>query len=130
MLDIYTDMHCVSVNTAQNFPNYGKMLFKEDVINVTKIASPIAKFGETERASSVSGEYKSTNESEYLQNVKEEMITETSSTQTNHKVPENGPIIGKLHTVYKKNSGICIRPQLFPDAVKHVNLFDNFYKQK
>lgn len=129
MLDIYSDMDCVYVNTAQDFPCYGKMAYKEDVMKVTEIATPIAKFAKTDQQASFdSGEYMSTNELEYIQDEHEEMVTESSSTQTNKKVLENGPIIGKSHTVYKKNSGICIRPQLFPDAVKHVSLFNRCYK--
>lgn len=128
MLDIYTDMNCICVNTAQDFPSYGKMLFNEDVIKITEISTPVARFAITDhQASSVSGENTSTSELEYVQDELEEMVAEVPSTQTNHKVSEIGLIIGKSHTVYKKNSGICIRPQLFPDAVKHVIFFNTSY---
>lgn len=128
MLDIYTDMNCVCVNTAQDFPSYGKMLFNEDVTRVTEISTPIARFAKTDhQASSVTGENTSTSELEYAEDDHEETIANISSTQTNHKVSDIGPIIGKSHAVYKKNSGICIRPQLFPDAVKHVSFFNTSY---
>lgn len=129
ILDIYTDMPCVFINTAQDFPSYGKMVFKEEITNVTEIATPIAKFTKNDpEASSISGEYKSVSELELPVDEQEEIVTETSSSQTNHNVQENRPIIGKSHTVYKKNSGICIRPQLFPDAVIYASLFNTVQK--
>lgn len=123
MLDVYTNMPCVFINTAQEFPNYGKMLYEEEVLKVTEIVTPIAKFGENgnEQDSSISSEYKSASDLDLiLPEDEDENAMGTPSIQTN--VHEIGPIIGKSKTVYNRHSGICIRPQLYPDAVTHVNI--------
>jgi len=118
MLDIYTDMPCVYINTAQDFPYYGKSLFKEEVMKVTDIEVPLAKFDnyEDEHESFISDEYKFESDVEE-HNLDYEM--KESSTQIDY-VQEIKPIKGKSNTIYSKHSGICIRPQLFPDAVTHV----------
>lgn len=126
MLDIYTDMPCIYVNTAQDFPNYGKSLFKEEILKVTNIEAPLAKFDkyEYEQESFISEEYKFTSDAELVEeehNLDYEI--KQSSTLVNH-VQEIKPIKGKSNTIYNKHSGICIRPQLFPDAVTHVIFFD------
>lgn len=116
-------MPCVLINTAQEFPNYGKMLYEEEVLKVTEIVTPIAKFGENgnEQGSSISSEYKSASDLDLvLLEDEDENAMGTPSIQTN--IQEIGPIIGKSKTVYNKHSGICIRPQLYPDAVTHVNI--------
>lgn len=133
MLDVYTNMPCVFINTAQEFPNYGKMLYEEEILKVTEIVTPIAKFGENgnEQGSSISSEYKSTSDLDLiLPEDEDENAMGTPSTQTN--VQEIGPIIGKSKTVYNRHSGICIRPQLYPDAVTHVNIiqFNIIHQQK
>lgn len=124
MLDIYTDMPCIYINTAQDFPNYGKSLFNEEVMKVTDIEAPLAKFDkyENEHESLISDEYKFASDAELIEeehNLDYEM--KTSSTQINY-FHEIKPIKGKSNTIYNKHSGICIRPQLFPDAVTHVIL--------
>lgn len=127
MLDIYSDMPCVFVDTAQDFPNYGNMLLKEEVLKVTNITTPIAKFGKNgdeQTASYISDENKSISDIELLMPENEQegdYMMETPSMDTEY-IQENGPILGKCKTVYTKHSGICIRPQLFPDAVTHVNI--------
>lgn len=122
LLDIYTDMPCIYLNTAQDFPNYGKSLFKEEILKVTDIETPLAKFNtyENEQQSLISEEYTFLSETELIEeehNLDYEM--KVSSTQVN-SVQEIKPIKGKSNTIYNKHSGICIRPQLFPDAVIHV----------
>lgn len=122
VLDIYTDMPCIYINTAQDFPNYGKSLFKEEVLKVTNIEAPIAKFDkyESEQESFMSEEYKFSSDTELIEeehNLDYEI--KESSTQVN--VQEIMPLKGKSNTIYNKHSGICIRPQLFPDAVVHKN---------
>jgi len=125
MLDIYTDMPCIYVNTGQDFPNYGKSLFKEEILKVTNIEAPLAKFDkyENEQESFISEEYKFTSDTELVEEEHNlDYDIKHSSTQANH-VHEIKPIKGKLNTIYNKHSGICIRPQLFPDAVTHVIFF-------
>jgi aldose 1-epimerase len=126
ILDIYTDMPCIFVNTAQNFPIYGKMFFDEEVLKITNISTPNAKFGinGNEQTSCVLDEYKSTSDLEMLPEDEqdEECVIETTSLQSKFNIHDE-PILGKSNTVYTKHSGICIRPQLFPDAVTYVSLF-------
>lgn len=126
MLDVYTDMPCILVNTAQNFPNYGKMFFEEKVLEITDIAVPSANFGINgyEQTSSVSDEYRSTSNLELIpeDELNEDYAMDTSSLLSKQLSIHDQPIIGKSKTVYTKHSGICIRPQLFPDAVTHVSL--------
>lgn len=133
MLDIYTDMPCIYVNTAQDFPNYGKSLFKEEVLKVTNIETPLAKFDkyENEQESFISEEYKFTSDTELIEEHNLDYDIGQSLTQVNH-VQEIKPIKGKSNTIYNKHSGICIRPQLFPDAVTHVIflIIVNLYKNK
>lgn len=133
MLDIYTDMPCIYVNTAQDFPNYGKSLFKEEVLKVTNIEAPLAKFDkyENEQESFISEEYKFTSDTELIEEHNLDYDIGQSLTQVNH-VQEIKPIKGKSNTIYNKHSGICIRPQLFPDAVTHVIclIVVNLYKNK
>ncbi|XP_025204615.1 aldose 1-epimerase-like isoform X2 [Melanaphis sacchari] len=122
MLDIYTDMPCIYINTAQDFPNYGTSLFKEEVMKVTNIEAPLAKFDkyENEQDSVMSDEYKFESDVELIEeenNLEYEMKT---LSQINH-IQEIKPIKGKSNTIYSKHSGVCIRPQLFPDAVTHKN---------
>jgi len=124
MLDIYTDMPCININTAQDFPNYGKSLFKEKVMKVTDIEVPLAKFDkyENEQESYISEEYKFASDVELTEEERNlDYMVKTSSTQINN-VHDIKPIKGKSNTIYNKHSGICIRPQLFPDAVTHVIL--------
>lgn len=130
LLDIYTDMPCVFINTAQDFPNYGKMLFQEEIVKITDIATPTAKFGKNgseELESFISDEYKSISEQELLlpeEGQDDEFVSKTPSTlSSNNTIQQNEPIIGKTKIVYNKHSGVCIRPQLFPDAVTHVSYF-------
>lgn len=131
ILDVYTDMPCIFLNTAQDFQNYGKMLFKEEILKVAEIATPLAIFGENgnEQENSVYDEYKSTSNLELmLENEREvEHAMETLFTQSD--IQESLPIIGKSKVVYTKHSGICIRPQLFPDAVSHVSMVNNYSLQ-
>lgn len=132
MLDIYTDMPCIHVNTAQDFPDYGKTLHKEEILKITNIEAPFAKFDSYENEQSyISDEYNFASEIEIMEEEQNlDYVMKASSTQVNH-VQEIRPIKGKLNTIYNKHSGICIRPQLFPDAVTHVillmivNLFIN-----
>lgn len=118
-------MPCVYVNTAQEFPNYGKTLVKEEVLKVTEIATPMARFGQNgndQEESSISDDQSVGDLEQMLpENDGEgECTMETPLVQSN--VEESWPIIGKSKTVYGKHSGICIRPQLFPDAVSHVSI--------
>lgn len=121
-------MPCVFVNTAQEFPNYGKTLIKEEILKVTEILTPMARFGQNgnEQESSNSDEDQSVGDLELMlseNDSKGEHVMETPLTHSNeHNVQESWPIIGKSKTVYGKHSGICIRPQLFPDAVSHVSI--------
>lgn len=129
LLDIYTDMPCVFVNTAQDFPNYGKMFLDEEVLKITEIDSPIATFGNSgneQQTNSIGEENTSKSELDIMlpEDVEGEGEHEEKfpSVQLNQNVQDNiNPIIGKSNTVYRKHSGICIRPQLFPDAVTHVS---------
>lgn len=131
MLDIYTDMPCVLINTAQDFPNYGKMLLDEEILKITKLVTPIATFGvngKDQEDFSVAEESKPNNDFERMlvecYEDEEENVQKISSTSTIEKI---SPIIGKSNTIYKKHSGICIRPQMFPDAVTHVSLINNLF---
>lgn len=127
MLDIYSDMPCVFIDTAQDFPSYGNKLLKEEVLKITDIATPDAKFGKNgdeQITSYFSEENKSISDIELLMSENEQegdYMMETLSTHTKH-VQENKLILGKCKTMYTKHSGICIRPQLFPDAVTHVSI--------
>jgi len=124
MLDIYTDMPCIYINTAQDFPNYGKSLFKEEVLKVTDIETPLAKFNIYENEQSLMSEdeeYTFLSDTELIEEHNLDYEMKVSSTQINN-IQEIKPIKGKLNTIYNKHSGICIRPQLFPDAVIHVIL--------
>jgi len=122
VLDIYTDMPCIYINTAQDFPNYGNSLFKEEVLKVTNIEAPLAKFNkyENEQESFISEEYKFSSDTELMEEHNLDYEIKKSSTQLN--IQEIKPLKGKSNTIYNKHSGICIRPQLFPDAVTHVIL--------
>lgn len=128
MLDIYTDMPCVFINTAQDFPNYGKMLCKEEILKITDIATPTAKFGKngnSQQESFISDEYKSTSDIEQFlaeEEQEDDYVSKTPSMVSNDNVGQQSePIIGKTNIIYSKHSGICIRPQLFPDAVTHAS---------
>lgn len=130
ILDVYTDMPCIYVNTAQDFPSYGKISFKEEVLKVTDIASPMARFGGNENkleSSSISDEYNFMSNHELIMSENEEEgehFLKKPLKQVNvHITQDSWPIIGKSKTVYRKHSGICIRPQLFPDAVSHVSSY-------
>jgi len=118
------------VNTAQELPNYGHTLRKEEILNVIDITTPSAKFGASgpdDHWSEDENELASKSELKLLlldnENGDREggkyVDTRASSVYTvgNHSVP----IIGKSNTVYGRHSGICVRPQLFPDAVTHVS---------
>lgn len=122
-------MPCVFVNTAQDFPNYGKMFLDEEVLKITEIDSPIATFGisgNEQQTNSIGEENTSKSELDIMlpEDVEGEGEHEEKfpPVQLNQNVQDNiNPIIGKSNTVYRKHSGICIRPQLFPDAVTYVS---------
>lgn len=127
MLDVYTDMPCIFVNTAQNFPIYGKTFLNEEVVKVTDITVPIAKFGnnENDQTSSASDEYRSTSDLEMLpeDELNEDNAMENASFRSQPNIYDV-PVIGKSKTVYSQHSGICVRPQLLPVAMSHdVSLF-------
>lgn len=127
MLDIYTDMPCIFVNTAQDFPEYGEMLFNEEVMKVTEIVTPSAIFGfddKDQQACSISNEYRSLSDLKLIlpEEQEDEYNMKMDLSEINPNIQENIQIMGKLNTVYKKHSGICVRPQLFPDALAHVSL--------
>lgn len=129
ILDVYTDMPCIFVNTAQDFQNYGKMLFKEEILKVAEIATPLAVFGENgneQEENSVYDEYKSLSNIELMLENEGEVEHHMETTFTQSDVQESLPIIGKSKVVYTKHSGVCIRPQLFPDAVSHVSSRQQF----
>lgn len=130
ILDIYTDMPCIFVNTAQDFPEYGKMLLNEETLKITEIATPTAKFSINDNyqqsSSSIYNEYRSMSDLEPIlpeEELEDEYDMKMPLSKTSFNIQENEPIIGKSNTVYNKHSGICIRPQLFPDALAHVSLF-------
>lgn len=122
-------MPCVFINTAQEFPNYGSMLHKEEILNVTDILSPSAKFGANgyDQSHSVKDEYASRSDMDLMlqegedEEEDKEYVICRPSTHTYHSVHLGAPIVGKSKTVYSKHSGVCIRPQLFPDAITHVS---------
>lgn len=136
MLDIYTDMPCIFVNTAQDFPEYGKMLLNEETMKITEIATPTANFSINENyqqsSSYISNEYRSMSDLEPIlldEELEDEYNLKMPLSKTSFNIQENVPIIGKSNTVYNKHSGICIRPQLFPDALAHVSLFNRYINE-
>ncbi|XP_050434769.1 galactose mutarotase-like isoform X2 [Adelges cooleyi] len=140
-LDVYTDMPCIHINTAQDFPDYGNIMIKDEkVTKVTDLISPNAMFGE-----SGSEQHSETAEDLSIYSLEQlvpEDMEEGNSLQIpttayqNNKVKKTNPIIGKSKTIYNRLSGISIRPQLYPDAVTHkdfVNIIlepSNFYSQR
>ncbi|XP_050543452.1 galactose mutarotase-like [Daktulosphaira vitifoliae] len=141
-LDVYTDMPCIHVNTAQGFPDYGILdRINKNSAKVTDLVPPSAIFGES------GSEHHSEGVEDTTINSLEQLVSEDMEEGTTIKIPEtnlylnnkatiNSPIIGKSKTIYNKLSGISLRPQLFPDAPNHDNFGNiitqpsNFYSQR
>lgn len=131
-LDVYTDMPCIHVNTAQGFPDYGILeKIKENSTNASDSVLPNAIFGES------GSEYHSRGAEETTMNSLEQLISENVEEGITLKIPESNlypknkakkysPIIGKSKAIYNKLCGISLRPQHFPDAPNHVSC--NFYR--
>lgn len=130
-LDVFTDMPCVLINTAQDFPDYGKMFFKEEILNITEMTTPNAKFAMKEneqQTSSISIKDKLqvctiSNLELILPEDEEDGEQDLDLTESDSNITKMKPVVGKSKTVYSKHSGICIRPQLFPDAIMHVSFY-------
>jgi len=87
-------------------------------LNVTEILSPSAKFG----ANGPDKDGPTTSKSDLEDEERGPYVVRARSTHADRGVHEDVlPITGKSNTVYSRHSGICIRPQLFPDAVTHVS---------
>lgn len=123
-------MPCVLINTAQDFPDYGNMFFKEEILKITEMTTPTAKFGNRENEQQTSSisikdklECTISNIDLTLSEDEGDGEQAQSLTETDSNIQKIWPIIGKSKTVYNKHSGICIRPQLFPDAIMHVSFY-------